>query len=928
MQTKIYHCNASSSRLTLYHSRLANTIVDIQTQLYKYEIELQKAQEALDEEKAYNPDLSDRFYKTSPHNFTSEESYKENMRINELISNRNALALTIKCLRTWVMSQTRLEAETEVSQSLGSDNTDTYQNFTDSAGMAPDFQSYGYSDSIPTGQINTLDMSDFLSRPLKISQTEVKEGSDLTFSADIWEVFTSHPSIRAKLKNYAYFKGDLNVRITVSGTPWHFGKLQVSYQPLASMNANLAVLVPFLPTAKRILALTYLSQAKGAVTIDVHDNMPLEIKCPFIAPQPMLRLFNKSALILPDTTPFDDFVGFGKLYINSISPIQAVGTTATPVGIQIYAWVTDLELGVPTGTVAQIGTESTTSVRKVKASSIDERKTGPIEAIASNAANIAARASSFPIIGSFARAAERPLKLMAGLSSLFGFSYPTMINMPQRVKNEPFQNSSQFIGHDTGQRLTIDPKQELSVDPLATGTDVDELSYSYLCSRESLIDTFTWSSSNGQMASSIWMAPVNPNISKRVLNSGTTYNITPTPMSFVACAHTWWRGDITFRFEIVCSQFHRGTLAVLFEPNISQNVVIDTTLDLNKQFIKKVDLQTCTDFEVTVKWAYPRPWARVLTNDLLGDLGQVGFLGTSLFDYANGYIAVIPYTKLQSPDDSDITINVYIRSDDMNFNQYTLLNIPTSRPAVQSSTEVSTPHPVDSSDLNQSSASDENICTLTFGEMPISFRSALKRFAAWKQNDYAKLTTTSTAPFVDFLTPSWSEPTPSYVATGNASPNLFGYLRYAYLGFRGGTKHRVTLVGPCASQRNYSTIASLIGPGTGTPTTTIGYSTASLLASARSSGSVMFMSDTNAGIEFEVPLYTPNLFLVSFNNSLKPSGSIMDALITWGFTVSFTTVQNQVIDATYPLYVATTSAAAEDFSLMRFSGCPVYSYTA
>lgn len=908
--------------------------------MHQYEIELKLVETELNESKGYDPYYSNSHYKYHPYNCVNHTVKRANKQILELIARKDALRMTIRRLRTHILYSTdrSVEADVEVKQNFDDNPVDVYENFEDTSGMAANSQTYGNADTLKTGQYNVLDMSNFLSRPLKMAQTEVKEGDNLTLELDIWELFTSHPSVRAKLRNYAYFSGTMNVRITVSGTPWHFGKLQASYQPLAGKNKNLDVLVPMLATANRYAALTYLSQAKGATTIDVHDNQPLEVVCPFISPQPMLRLFNKSALILPDATPFSDFVGFGTLYINSISAIQAVGATATPVGIQVYAWVTDLELGVPTGTVIEIGTEADTEIiyhqngggflRKVE--SKDEREAGPVEKIASGAALIAKHASNLPVIGRFAHAAFTPLKTIAQIASLFGFSYPTMINKPERIKNEPFQNSAQFIGYDTGQRITIDPKQQLSVDPVATGTEIDELSYAYLCSTESLLDTFTWETADGQMASSIWMAPVNPNIAKRILTAvgpPPTYIVAPTPLGFTATPHQWWRGDITFRFEIVCSQFHRGTLAVLFEPNISQNVVIDTTLDLNKQFIKKVDLQSCTDFEVTVKWAYPRPWARVLTPDLLGDIGAVGFLGDSLFDYANGYIAVVPYTALQSPDDSSISINVYIRSEDMSFNQFTMINVPTVRPSVEASTEVHlhTPHPVDSSVLNESSAVSTDIATLTFGEMPISFRSALKRFSPWFINDTVKLTTNTAYYSYTYINQWWSNPTPSYSSNTGNEINLFGYLRYAYLGFRGGTKHRLNPTGPVPSYDTSTAIITLVAPNS-TPGRSIAWNTDFQRMSPQAIGSAMFMPATNAGVEFEVPMYTPNLFLVSFDEDLYPSGSIMDDEMTWGYEATFGVAANAGTSATYPVFMCSSSAAAEDFSLMRFSGCPIFQY--
>lgn len=860
-------------------------------------------------------------YWNNPLRHTQKLIREEALQLRDLVSRRDALRLTInrlkRRLRVFRFKDVWTEGDPDIDQPT---TVSVYENFEDNAGNGVDEKGEGSPDTLPTGQVNVLDMGNFLARPLRIAQAEIKVDDHLTLELDIWDEFTSHPAVRAKLRNYAYFSGDLHVRVTVSGTPWHFGKIQASYQPLAGYNDNLALVAAKLVGADRVAALTYLSQSRESTTIDVHDNKPLELTCPFISPQPMLRLFNKSPLILPAASSFENFVGFGKLYLNTISPLRAIGTTATSVGIQIYAWVTNLKLGMPTGTVIEIGTEGDP----------DERVAGPVEKISSNAAKVASAISQVPIIGPYADAAVRPLTALSSVASWFGFSYPTMITAPERVKNEPFQNSSNTIGHDTGQRLTLDPKQGLSVDPETTGTSVDEMAISHIVGVDSLLDVFDWKSSDGQMASSIWMCPVNPMASKRFLQTPgppAVYDVAPTALAFAAKPFYYWRGEITYRFEIVCSQFHRGTLAVIFEPNISQNVVIDTVLDLNKQFMKKIDLQSTRDFEVTVAWAFPRPWARVLPTSLLGDVGAVGFLGDALFNYANGYIAVVPYTELQSPDDSDITINVYVKSNDMQFNQ---LASRTELPSAMPTTEGDpTPNVVDSGVLNPTTANEDHVSSLNFGEQPASFRSLLKRFSSWEDSSVQSLSTANTSTeYVRKYVPLYPRPYPRYGSAPTLAMNsLYGYLRFAYLGMRGGVKCRVNPYGPIPMDATAVATVILRSPATTYVETLTGEPSNTNGAACQQIGSHQFVPFTNGGIEFEIPLYTPNLFMLSFlYTAVSATHNLMDDSFTSGAYVNFIR-RPSTATADDPIRVVVSRAAAEDFSFMRYSGAPMYQYT-
>jgi hypothetical protein len=187
--------------------------------------------------------------------------------------------------------------------------------------------------------------------------------------------------------------------------------------------------------------------------------------------------------------------------------------------------MTEVELGAPTGTVITIGTES----------GVDERERGPVERIATRASEIAYALTSVPTIAPFAKASAVTLQGMASLSALFGFSVPTMENEPSRVKNQPFQNGAHVIGYDTGKRITLDPKQELSVDPRSVNRVDDDMALSTICARESYLDTFEWGDAVLPLSSSIWMAPVNPGIVKRVAKGAPTpYYVAPTALSFAA----------------------------------------------------------------------------------------------------------------------------------------------------------------------------------------------------------------------------------------------------------------------------------------------------------------------------------------------------------------------------------------------------------
>jgi hypothetical protein len=579
-----------------------------------------------------------------------------------------------------------------------------------------------------------------------------------------------------------------------------------------------------------------------------------------------------------------------------------------------------VELGTPTGTVITVGTESRVFT---EAGKVDERESGPVETFFTGASKWLGYLTNVPTIGPIAKASSMVSSGLGALASIFGFSVPTMNNEPMRVKNQPYQNGAQVIGYDTGKRITLDPKQELSVDPRALAVSDDHMHISELTSRKSLLDIFTWPDGTVPLGAPLWTGPVTPMIMKRYLYDvpAGEYLFVPTGLAMAAAPFRFWRGDIIFTFHVVCSGYHRGKLAFYFEPNVSQAAVIDAELDLNKQFVKVIDLQETQTVSFRIEWAHVRAWAEVMSPGLLGDLGGIGYLGPSLADYVNGYMAVTPLTSLQSPDGSDIEVNVFVHSDNMLFNQMGEGNMPLKRPTTESraiSDDIS---------LNESSASMDGLCDYHFGELPVSFRSLMKRFVS------AKGVTLN--PLVDSV-PGASQmrtgmslypaPSPAYsgVAASSFKPRtLFSYLRYGYVGMRGGTRRRFGLLGSVTVPTMGMAKVSLADPSTSF-TEYFASSSNYAFMGTLPRGTVTFSPATNAGIEFEIPMYTNNLFAISFSDDPYPASfAPINPKATRGVDVGIPVTTY----AAATVYGVEDFATAEDFSFFRYQGAPAFLWT-
>lgn len=791
-------------------------------------------------------------------------------------------------------------------------------------------------------QRNLLTLDKFFERPIQIAAGKLLNGTYASITLPVWDQYTTNPTVRAKLRNYAYFKANLHLRIVVSGTPYHYGKLMLSYQPYPNRNDNLVDLeVQFaLSVNFRPNMISYLSQAPGAQTLDIRENKPVEMMCPFISTKNTHRLFNTSPTVISDVTSFEDLSEAGALYMWSINASSVINATTDPARYYIYAWATDVELGAPTGTQVDIRTESGITTEKYcteiwsVSTEGDERDTGPVEKFSSTAKRISSALTVVPEIGVFAKASSIAFGALESVASIFGWSKPVLIDTPVFVKNAGYQNGALTIGTDTNFRIVLDPKQELTVDPRICGTCEDEMTFSYLASIPAYLTTFEWIPDDVPMTP-LFTSAVNP-----TLSSGAAYNnyyyTQLSPMAFVASFFESWRGDIEFTFEVVCSQFHRGKLAVIYEPNINQEVLINAALDLNRQYVKIIDIQETQTVTFKVNWAAYRSWLGVPDRSSVSTQQYTGTPTVTSFgdnDASNGFITVVPITDLISPDNGTVEVNVYVKCPNIMLNGFTSRGFARERDTVvlvesAIDTNFYSTQQVSLMDLNEC---DDDVTTISsehYGELPVSFRSLLKRYTTYDAVGNVVLAS-GPARVIRITVPIYPEIGLPY-GTSSGSQNrrgLLGEIQYAYLGMRGSLRHQIAISGSSKLATQYPFVASMYPVETTSAKSTVAtnYATGSgyTFLEADLEGTALYVLDSNGGYEVEWPYFSQNKFTFAFNENgvgSNPGGN-ENMQTRWRRRVYYGIItEPHTTDSS--VFANINIASGEDFTLMRFQGAP------
>lgn len=491
-----------------------------------------------------------------------------------------------------------------------------------------DVEDLGFTPSSLISSSSTLntDLHKFLSRPTKIN-TLTWTTSDLVGiqqTLEPWFLFLDNLTIKNKIQNYAFVRGKLCLKFVVNATPFHYGLYRVAYEPSVNFDntgyrkskirpgvtGSNSRLVPF-------------SQLPGNWILP-SDNSGGTLMVPYFRHTDWLNL-NSAA----------DIKSMGTLTYYLAEPLRVASAGgSTSITIETYAWMEDVELN---GSTAQLAVQAR------------DEYDGVISKPASAISGIASRLSSVPVIGKFARATEIGASAIAGIASIFGFTnVPNISEVHGMVPfGAPHLASSEIS--TPVQKLTLDPKQELSVDPSMHGVpSEDQMAIPNLVKIKSAITIFPWSTA-AAIDTVLWNTKVSPAISciDSIVDASSTlraYRAYHTPMSYLNMAFAHWRGDICFEFTVICTKFHKGRLQFSWDPLGATGT---TSIDENKVFTTVLDIGETN--KAILRVPYHQAFAFLRTRDATQGTWTNGLANTVDLKQDNGLLLVSVLTPLISP---------------------------------------------------------------------------------------------------------------------------------------------------------------------------------------------------------------------------------------------------------------------------------------
>lgn len=455
------------------------------------------------------------------------------------------------------------------------------------AGGIPDVETYRDTAAVD-------DVKRYLSRPQ-------------VFTSGTWNSSNPNPMVTLNVglplwtthTHYSKVLGSFGMRATtcfklvVAATPYHAGILRLAFTPF---NSN----VPH-----DNWTLTQYSQMPG-VELNLADGTSLELRVPFIHELNYFEVNNTNADQNLGTVNLLQYTGL------------VVAPTADQVPYTLYWWLEDIELiGAIPSTIALDYVAAQQRILDLinpipmQANVIEEEANatrGSFSQVANAASTLATSVGRFiPSLSSVTGPTAWFLRQTSKVAASFGYSKPQTTAAVNRVIPTAQTYQWNVDGFDTSYNLGATVDTRLALTKFA-GTDIDEMSFGFLTSIYSRIDSILLQKSAG-VNTSLWYIQLQPSLFYD-REASTAYRAT-TPLYMLQNYFQYWRGSLKFRFKIAKTQFHTGRIVVGYLPNNENSTTlpsVSAAMDY-KSVVWDLKESSVLDFEVPYIWnqAY-RAW--------------------------------------------------------------------------------------------------------------------------------------------------------------------------------------------------------------------------------------------------------------------------------------------------------------------------------
>lgn len=425
------------------------------------------------------------------------------------------------------------------------------------------------------------------------------------------------PQWKSRLSGAYGIRFKLVFRLQVAATPFHQGILSMAFQ-YGSNTVGQPYQRGFETASQTNLP---------HVRLDMSETTMVELKVPFLYQHEFMH-------VSPDDSQLTH--NYGAFYLNTLlTPFAVTGLNVAT--YRVYVHLEDIELyGARNNDFTTITLQSGMSA--VGSVIADEVKNNHL---LSRTFAGAARISRFigksvPSLAAIAGPVAWASDTAAGIAKYFGYSRPLIQDPTLRTNAAAFSSETHVDVPMAG--FTCGPMQSntLAVSPDFGGTNIDEMSLSYLFKQWSQVCVGNISSTNTH-AQVIYAAPVSPHAfwfrspasapycnktyprSSADLISQTGNSFLPSTLMYFSSFFRLWRGTMRFRFTFAKTKLHAGRYMVSYTPTITERTdpsgistvrgpEVSSTLVQPYGYSMIIDLKDGNVFEFEVPYIVETPY--------------------------------------------------------------------------------------------------------------------------------------------------------------------------------------------------------------------------------------------------------------------------------------------------------------------------------
>jgi hypothetical protein len=434
------------------------------------------------------------------------------------------------------------------------------------------------------------------------------------------DVFGAFPTIHKQLLQlYAFYKFTLRFRIVINTTRFHAGKLIAFYDPVNTFGTGLDR-----------LADVYAASGYPNVKLDAANSNSAEIDVPF-----------ENIVSYLTTNTFEDSPPMGVLRVLVFNPLQLPPGSTDPINFNVFVSAANISLHLP-----MRPHEATFSLPPTfRANGLsDVINVG--KSVAGTITGAWADVKSGNILGALKRGWD-----------FFTSDRPTLAD--NKIQNclTTVSQIATMQGLDGSVRLGATQDGHYFETEFSTAPKTDMAIYEII-KRPMLIRQFVWSKNSPVDAqlTALFVAPSICQFSPTTPSAGyTQYH--NTFLSYFATMFEYWRGSLTFTFEVAASNFHVGRFMIAFEPNSGTTPlpgVANTCTDYSNNPHFVFDLEQHKECTITIPYVASTPRKRNIPYQAIDstfhDYDSLGSLVCLVLD---------PLAVTESVSDT-IVVNVYV----------------------------------------------------------------------------------------------------------------------------------------------------------------------------------------------------------------------------------------------------------------------------